>query len=332
MANPVVDSEKQFNAGLSLQKVEDFDAAIAAYRASVDLHPTRSALFNLANCLRATHRYPEALTILERLNAEYGPLLDEPMRLAVEGQTAELSNLTATLVVEVVAQAGTSGTGSGAPVVGAQISINDVPVGRTPLAGPIRLGLGSHALGVSHPDYAPVVVELALIGGSESIERVVLRTARASSADGAPSAEAAPPTAAEAETRPGSSSEVFRSASRPVVSDAGAGSGVLATAGWITAGAGAALLAGGAVTGLLALSVDGELEQVCVAGRCPLDRRHDVERLETLTTTTNVLWGMGLAAGVVGVTLVLLDAEPAAPPVVLSLAPGFVGLGARQVF
>src|SRR6187455_2662697 len=79
LADAKADAEKQFRAGVSLQKVDDFDAAIVAFEASLRLHPTKGAWFNLANCLRATHRYPEALNALERLQQDFAGELQDPM-------------------------------------------------------------------------------------------------------------------------------------------------------------------------------------------------------------------------------------------------------------
>jgi len=81
---------KHFKAGVSLQKVEDFEAAIAAFESSLRLYASKGALFNLANCQRATHRYGEALATLERLDREFGDRLDRAMRAAVDRQLEEL--------------------------------------------------------------------------------------------------------------------------------------------------------------------------------------------------------------------------------------------------
>lgn len=113
------EAEKHFRAGVSLQKVEDFEAAIAAFESSLRLYPTQSALFNLANCLRATHRYGEALKALEQLDRDYGDQLDVEMRSAVDRQLEELRNLSASLVVQVEQS-------------GAEIWIDGNLVGRSP--------------------------------------------------------------------------------------------------------------------------------------------------------------------------------------------------------
>lgn len=77
--------------------------------------------------------------------------------------------------------------------------------------------------------------------------------------------------------------------------------------GWITAGVGVAALAGSAVTGGLALSLDGDLARTCVGGRCPTDRGEDVNQLARLSTATDVLWISGAALTAGGVAMLLLS-------------------------
>jgi tetratricopeptide (TPR) repeat protein len=138
-ATDKAEAERLFKAGVSLQKAEDFGAAISAFESSLRIHPTKSALFNLANCLQAMHRYPEALSTVEKLERDYGAELVEPMKGRVAIQRAELENLTASLKVEVAPE-------------GAEVRIDGRLVGTAPL-GPLRLTLGDHAIEVSFAGY-----------------------------------------------------------------------------------------------------------------------------------------------------------------------------------
>jgi tetratricopeptide (TPR) repeat protein len=140
-ADERAEAQEFFEAGVTLQKAEDFDSAIAAFESSLSLFPTRSALFNLANCLQATHRYPEALEALQRLQREYGAELEEPMRGRVTIQRAELETLTAFLLVRV-------------DQPGAEVRVDGKLVGRTPLAEPLLLALGDHEVEVTLRGFA----------------------------------------------------------------------------------------------------------------------------------------------------------------------------------
>lgn len=301
------EAEKHFRAGLSLQKLEDFDAAIAAFETSLRLYPTKSALFNLANCLRAAHRYDEALKALERLDHEYGTELDSAMRLAVDEQLQELRNLSASLVVEV-------------DQTGAEVWIDGKLVGRSPLSETMYLSPGAHEVEVRLEGYEPKKTRVELLSRQTTTERVVL-------------VKVAPPN--EPPPRPLSPPPVVPSPKAPPPEPER--STALTTAGWITAGTGAALLVGGTVTGIWALSVDSSLEQDCVDGHCPPSRSSDIDRLDTLATTTNVLLGVGVAVTTAGVFMLLSDAPPgrekdAAPGVGFAVGPELVGASFQQRF
>lgn len=319
LADAKADAEKQFRAGVSLQKVEDFQAAISAFEASLRLYPTKGAWFNLANCLRATHRYPEALSALERLQRDFGAELQDPLRSTVEMQVAELKNLTATLAIEV-------------DQPGAEIAIDGRPVGTAPLADPIRLGLGDHEVRVTLEGFEPAVAHVNLGPAQAATTKLSLRAEDATPVTAAPSpppvATVPPPRTAEPPPPP---------APTPVEQDAGG----LATAGLISAGAGALLLAGGAVTGIWALSIDNDLDDSCPDGHCPKDRARDIDRLEGLTLATNVLLGVGAAVSAGGLALWLFGDSAGSPhagtpanerDLAFTVRPGFVGANLTSRF
>lgn len=313
------DAEKQFRAGVSLQKVEDFEAAISAFDSSLRLYPTKGAWFNLANCLRATHRYPEALTALERLQQDFGSELVDPMRSTVEMQVAELENLTATLAIQV-------------DQPGADIAIDGRSIGKAPLAAPIRLGLGDHEVRVSLEGFETAVVAVNLGPAQAASTKVTL-------APPVPVAPALPPALAaapQAEPPPN-----VTPPPEPVATDSEPGH--LTTVGMITTGAGALLLAGGAATGLWVLSMDNDLSDDCVDGHCPPNRADEIDRFEQLVTTTNVLLAVGAVVSVGGAALWLFGGAADQPSaglqpsstthdVRLSLGPGFVGANVLSKF
>lgn len=325
LADAKTDAEKQFRAGVSLQKVEDFEAAISAFEASLRLYPTKGAWFNLANCLRATHRYPEALSALERLQRDFGSELQDPLRSTVEMQMVELKNLTATLTIEIDRP-------------GAEIAIDGRPVGTSPLTDPIRLGLGDHEVRATLAGFEPEVVHVNLGPAQAATTKLSLRTLGAA----APSVAAPPPVAAEAPPPvAGDPSPRPPVTSPPAPAPVEPSDSSLTTVGLISAGAGALLLAGGAVTGIWALSIDSDLESACVDGHCPKDRASDIDRLDGLTTATNVLLGVGAAVSVGGLALWLFGDSGGSPSAkapgnhrdfALVARPGFVGANLASRF
>ncbi len=302
-------AETQFKAGLSLQKVDDFEAAIDAYRASIRLYPTKSALFNLANCLRATHRYPQALETLEQLQDRYGAELEEPMKSAAARQLQELRALTAEVRIDVVAD--------GVPLEGASIRIDGTPIGQSPMQDAVRVKLGEHSVEVQLSGYQSASKRINLLSGQKAVESVELvaepsvpLATTEPVQDTQPAQPVAP--AAPAPPRP-----------PPIADDEGTSSTAV---GWALAGTGALLLAGGAVTGTWALSIDGELERECDDGVCPRWRQTDIERLDHMALATDILVGAGIVTAALGVTFILSgdEATSETPAVALRLSPGFV--------
>jgi hypothetical protein len=105
------------------------------------------------------------------------------------------------------------------------------------------------------------------------------------------------------------------------------------TWGWVAVGVGGAILAGAGVTGIMSLDLDRDLSTKCgPLHRCPPVLHDDVDRLDTLTLTTDVLLGVGAAAVITGTLLLTVfsgdDADIQVQPAV---GPGSVGasLGGR---
>lgn len=77
---------------------------------------------------------------------------------------------------------------------------------------------------------------------------------------------------------------------------------------WVVMGGGAALLAGGLVTGLMSNSAYAEVEKYCNPDACTDPRAKDPsERAETLASVTDVLWITGAISAVGGLTWLLLS-------------------------
>ncbi|MEM9191044.1 MAG: hypothetical protein AAGF12_17805 [Myxococcota bacterium] len=93
---------------------------------------------------------------------------------------------------------------------------------------------------------------------------------------------------------------------------------------FVTMGIGAALLVGGAVTGIFALDVSNDLEDDCVDGACPESVRDDRNRGVRLAVATDLLFiagGATIASGLIW-ALLTRNSEEEAP---LSLGCGAEG-------
>lgn len=79
---------------------------------------------------------------------------------------------------------------------------------------------------------------------------------------------------------------------------------------WILVGAGGALIAAGAVTGLMALGESSDLDDLCpTRDTCSAGFEDAASRGETLAVVTDVLWISGAAAAVTGVLWALLAGD-----------------------
>lgn len=75
-------------------------------------------------------------------------------------------------------------------------------------------------------------------------------------------------------------------------------------------GLGAAGLAAGSVTGVLALSRASDAEAQCSAGRCPPAARDEIDASNTFADVSTVSFGVGLAGLALGVLVVVMDDGP----------------------
>ena len=99
------------------------------------------------------------------------------------------------------------------------------------------------------------------------------------------------------------------------------------TWGWVAVGVGGAILVGAGVTGILALDLDGDLSNRCDASqRCADSLQGDIDRLDTLTLTTDILLGVGAAAVITGTLLLtVFSGDDAGLQVQPAVGPGGVG-------
>lgn len=325
-------AERYFRAGLSLHKLEDFDDAAVAYEASLRLMPTKSALFNLANCHRALHQYVQALESLERLHAEFGDQLVEPMLSKSRAQIQEIRNLTGTLVIET-------------EPTGATVYVNGALQGTTPFDAPVRLKLGAHSIEARLEGYEDKRVAVELLPRAELTTRIVLDKSPDSgdvAARATPPNEgaASPDSPASVTVRPPAPDDDVEAGDVDLTVDDGtlasgpaAGEQPLRPWGWVGLAAGVAAVAVGGGLGLEALRLDDELSQACPQGTCPRNRAVDLERLNRLTSTADVLVGAGTLLAVGGAIVLLWPSQSereTEPTLDVSVSPTGFGVVGRS--
>ncbi|MBI5501116.1 MAG: PEGA domain-containing protein [Deltaproteobacteria bacterium] len=288
------EAERHFEAGIALMRAEDWDAARIEFERSIELFPTRSALFNLGMCRKALHLYREALQAFEEWQARYGGVADAPELEAAAAAMAELRVFLGTLTVRVEPP-------------GAAIVVDEEPIGTAPLAAPLEVQVGRHTIQVTLDGHRPWTGEAIVASGEDAVVTVVLDPVAQVVVEPPPVAPPAPPPIEPADV------------------DAGVGQAWF----WTAAGTAVALGIGGAVTGVLvgvaAEDYDAALPgcrtgdgDACAAGLDAVDR-HDAYQIATWV----LLPAAVVAAVAAGVLAGFTDweGEPTAAGVAVTVGP-----------
>ncbi|MCP4676023.1 MAG: PEGA domain-containing protein [Deltaproteobacteria bacterium] len=146
-------SKRHFKSGVSLLQNDKYNAAAAEFEISVELHATKSGIYNLANCYRALHQYDKALAAFHRLSEEYKDELDAEMRDDVERQLSEIRDIVAMIKIKT-------------DQPGATVSIDGRDMGVIPPDEKVILSPGTHEIVVSLDGYETETRTVVLDSGA----------------------------------------------------------------------------------------------------------------------------------------------------------------------
>jgi hypothetical protein len=267
-----VAAQARFDRGRGLFQQGRFADALPEFRASLELFRSPNTRLYVGLCLQRLGRFAEASAELSRTVSEAGDMLGTDRRY--EGAR----DLARSALVEIVPRV-------------AQLSVRviDPPPGVSVRVG--RTTLDAAALGVPLP-YDPAEVTVVAeapgflpsqqlvrlsAGGRASIELALRR---------APATVLAPPPL--------------------VVTPPARRGGGVRVAGFVVGGLGLASLATFAVLGSMASSQYDELWRTCPRPSCTPERVRQIDDGERLTTMANVALGVGAAAVVAGVVMIVV--------------------------
>ena len=145
------EARTHFEKGLALVQEQAWAAALAEFLVSIELFPTRNALFNASLCYHKLQRFDEALDSYEKL------LRDYPNLPADDKVTAQKA------VTEMRSRVGTVDVIDAEP--GASIVISGQDRGEFPPVAPLRVGAGSHVVRVFKEGYEPYETRVEVAGG-----------------------------------------------------------------------------------------------------------------------------------------------------------------------
>jgi hypothetical protein len=273
-------AKEAYARGVAHFEKGEYDQAADAFREAYGLKPTWKVLYNVGQSEAAAKRYGLALEAFETYLAQGGDDVPVERREELLAEIERLRKMVGTVEIS-------------APD-GAKVFLDGVERGTAPLLGklPVSAGVEHRAWALVNGEKTPERAFKVL--GSDSIA-----IALGAAAEGPEKAAAGPPAEPAAEPDAGTP---------PPLAATGDGRSGLRVGGWVLVGIGGAMLVAGAVTGAMALRLDGDLYDDCPDGHCADDRQSDIDRLGALSAVTDVMLFAGGAVAVTGAVLLIADA------------------------
>jgi tetratricopeptide (TPR) repeat protein len=302
--DPSVEASERFRRGVKLYKDSDFVAALVEFKRAYELEPNYRVLYNLGQTSSGLKDYAAALQAFEQYLDEGGKEIAAARRKEVEASIEELKSKVGTLTITT-------------NVAGAEIQIDDVVVGVSPLDEPVLVNVGRRRIVATLTGHSPArrVLEVA---GTDELD-VELELIDLEAAEGAAPTPTPPPKA------PAPASE----SGAPVA-------GIIALS--IT---GASAIVTG-ILGGLALSAQSDLDGALAAFPGDPTAIQDAQsKTSTFATATDVMIGVTSALAVTTVVLFIVDpgsgsaaegSKKGSGGVALSLSPSPTGIWLNGAF
>jgi tetratricopeptide (TPR) repeat protein len=270
------EASERFRKGVDLYRNGDSRAALVEFQRAYEVAPNYRVLFNIGQASFALKEYVAARDAFEGYLAQGGDEISEDRRNQVDAELTKLRGYVATIALAVTP-------------VGAEIAVDDVVVGTSPLDKPLSVSAGRRKITITKPDHTPLNRFIDIAGGEQQTLELALVPVQVA----APAPVVAPTPAPSGKASP--------------LEDEGMG-----TPFWIGLGLTGAFAAGAAITGGLAIGAnsdyDAALDVVPTSQAAIDDARSGVKNL---TAATDVLIGLGAASAIV--TLVFAFTDDDAP-------------------
>jgi PEGA domain len=260
------EAASRFKKGLDLFKESDYQAALIELRRANELAPNYNVLYNIGQVYFQLQDYPNALHSLESYLQEGGKAIDPKRRVEVERDIEKLKSRVANIEIEV-------------NVPDAEVTIDEISAGKTPLPKSVLVGAGRHRIVVSKPGFTPItrVVEIA----SAELKKVPIDLLETKPL-------ALPPPPAPLAPHPAPAITLPPPQRHPP-------SRTLPTIGWAVTGG---LTAGAVVTGILALGASSSLKTERTSGTATRDDLEGAKsKTQTLALATDILAGCAIVTG-----------------------------------
>lgn len=242
-ADVASEARARYDRALSFYDAGVYDAALVEFTRAEELKPSDALRYNIAQTRLAMRDYAAALVAFQRYLRAAGANVSSERLALVNARIDDLKTLVGAIMVE-------------CDVSGAEVLIDDVVLGKTPLTEPLIVATGIRRVTLSHRDYSPRSQRVSIAGAEQVVVSLRLRPVEPQ----VPGQEPGPTTGANA---PGASAQIplpaapeserfgalkTNAATRPKRTFAYVGTAVTGLA-----------LAGTVVFGILTLNADADL-------------------------------------------------------------------------
>ena len=323
------EARERYENAVKLYEDGAYDAALVELNRASELKPSYKIYYNIGQVRFAMHDYAAAMDAYRQYLEKGGDKIPAARRDQVQKELNTLAQRVAKLNIE-------------SDVPTAEVFVDDVLIGTTPLSAPVVVNSGIRRVSVRHPDYPVQSRRVSIAGGVQETVSFALQNRSAAGAPPVP----APPAAASGALGPASvprRAEPSPSAPSSTVAPVGNNTAPHAAThrvpwvGWALTGA---FTAGAAVTGVLALSNNSSLahdrDQLDVSSS---DVRSKASKVRTLATVTDGLIAAAVVAGGVSLWLTLgssseepASARPKASSKALRVGVGLGGISMKATF
>jgi len=158
----VNEARSRYKKGLDLYEDGAFDAALIEFQRAYDTAPSYKILYNIGLVHLQLNDYAGALRSFRKYLDDGGKKIDAKRRSEVEREIKKLEGRVASLTIK-------------ANVDGAEVLVDDLEVGETPLDGAVSVNAGKRKVTITKSGYAPAARVVVVAGGDEKTVDLELR-------------------------------------------------------------------------------------------------------------------------------------------------------------
>lgn len=278
------EGKAHFSSGVALFREGDYRGALVEFRRAHEILRNYRTLYNIGQTELELADYAAALRSFERYLHEGGSEIDAERRNAVRAEMRRLQTRVARIEIK-------------SNAVGADVLLDDVLVGRTPLSEPVLVSAGRRKITVQKSDSVPVTRVVDVAGGDSTLVTLDVNAPKS-----APSTSPTPRTPPPPDSHTGL---------------------------WISIAATGALATGTIVTGVLALGARDDAEATLGRRGVTTDEVSDAHsKATTLGTVTDILGAASIVMGAVTV-FVAVSGGKKQESAQLRIGPTGAGLAGR---